>query len=124
MSDRAEGGPVNGQPSHPAEALVAWLRQLVRDAVREELQAQQQTTAPLEPSRLAYSLDEAAALLGLSRDTLQAECASGTLPATKIGKQWRISRHALERRLLAGTDAPAPIPVLPRRGRPPKTQLR
>lgn len=46
--------------------------------------------------KLLLSLDEASALTGLSAARLRAAIASGTLPARRIGRGWKIERAALE----------------------------
>ena len=50
---------------------------------------------PLE-HRLALSVSDAAALLGISRSKAYQLVADGTLPAVTIGKVARIPRRALE----------------------------
>ena len=46
--------------------------------------------------RLAYSIDEAARLTGLSRDLLYDEMRRGNLPYTKVGRRRVITRQHLE----------------------------
>lgn len=50
---------------------------------------------PVE-AKLLLKLDEAAALTGLSRDTLRAAIADGTLEAKQIGRAWRVKRSDLD----------------------------
>jgi excisionase family DNA binding protein len=52
---------------------------------------------PLVPAldRLAYSIDEAAALIGVSRYTMYRLMRDGTLPFARIRGQRRITRDAL-----------------------------
>jgi len=45
------------------------------------------------PTRLAYSPDEAAELLGLSRELLNDLIRSGEIRSTKAGRRRLISRH-------------------------------
>jgi excisionase family DNA binding protein len=56
-------------------------------------------TSPPEPDpaagRLAYSVDEAARLTGLSRDLLYDEMRRGNLAYIKIGRRRLITRHHL-----------------------------
>ena len=47
-------------------------------------------------SRLAYSVDEAAELTGLSRDLLYDQMRSGNLPYIKIGRRRLITRQHLQ----------------------------
>ena len=49
---------------------------------------------PLE--RLAYSVDEAAAITGLSRDLLYAQMRTGKLAYLKIGRRRSITRQHLD----------------------------
>lgn len=56
-------------------------------------------TGKLEPEpaeRLAYSVDEAARLTGLSRDLLYDEMRRGNLTYVKVGRHRLITRHHLE----------------------------
>jgi excisionase family DNA binding protein len=46
--------------------------------------------------RLAYSVDEAARLTGLSRDLLYDQMQRGKLPYVKIGRRRHITRQHLE----------------------------
>ena len=46
--------------------------------------------------RLAYSVDEAARLTGLSRDLLYDEMRRGNLSYVKVGRRRVITRHHLE----------------------------
>ncbi len=48
------------------------------------------------PERLAYSVDEAAAITGLSRDLLYDEMRTGRLAYLKIGRRRIITRQHLE----------------------------
>lgn len=47
------------------------------------------------PTRLAFSPDEAAELLGLSRELLNDLIRSGQLPSVKAGRRRIIARHHL-----------------------------
>jgi excisionase family DNA binding protein len=64
-----------------------------------------ETSPPAE--RLAYSVDEAAALTGLSRDLLYDEMRRGHLDYLKIGRRRIITRQHLEQ-FLAITPKPQP----------------
>ncbi|WP_187365937.1 helix-turn-helix domain-containing protein [Trebonia kvetii] len=66
-----------------------------------------ETTPPAE--RLAYSVDEAAALTGLSRDLLYDEMRRGHLAYLKIGRRRIITRQHLEQ-FLAITPKPQASP--------------
>jgi len=56
----------------------------------------QTTTAPA-PSFKTYGLDETAAILKISRRTLQDYIKTGRIKAQKIGGHWRISEKNLQR---------------------------
>ena len=51
---------------------------------------------PDPPGRLAYSIDEAARLTGLSRDLLYDEMRRGNLTYVKVGRRRLITRHHLQ----------------------------
>ena len=51
---------------------------------------------PDPAGRLAYSIDEAARLTGLSRDLLYAEMRRGNLVYRKVGRRRLITRHHLQ----------------------------
>ncbi len=51
---------------------------------------------PDPAERLAYSIDEAAHLTGLSRDLLYDQMRSGNLPYVKVGRRRLITRHHLQ----------------------------
>lgn len=57
------------------------------------------------PERLAYSIAEAAQLLGVSESTVKRLLASGKLAAVKVGGHRRISRTELYRLLEIPTEA-------------------
>lgn len=61
---------------------------------------------PRTPSRQTYTVDEATAILGLSRNSLYAAIRRGELPALRIGKRIVIPRAALERLLDVPVGAP------------------
>jgi excisionase family DNA binding protein len=69
-----------------------------------------ETSAPVE--RLAYSVDEAARLTGLSRDLLYDEMRRGNLDYLKIGRRRLITRQHLEQFLGIARSAP-PSPDSP-----------
>jgi excisionase family DNA binding protein len=56
-------------------------------------------TPPLPPP--AYTVEEAARLLAVHVQTIRAAIARGDLPGFKVGRQWRVSAEALNRRLRA-----------------------
>ena len=51
---------------------------------------------PGPAERLAYSIDEAACLTGLSRDLLYDEMRRGNLTYLKVGRRRLITRHHLQ----------------------------
>ena len=51
---------------------------------------------PGQADRLAYSVDEAARLTGLSRDLLYDQMRRGNLTYVKIGRRRLITRHHLQ----------------------------
>jgi excisionase family DNA binding protein len=59
---------------------------------------------PDSADRLAYSVDEAARLTGLSRDLLYDQMRRGNLSYVKVGRRRLITRHHLQQFL---GDAPA-----------------
>jgi excisionase family DNA binding protein len=59
---------------------------------------------PDSAERLAYSIDEAARLTGLSRDLLYDQMRLGNLTYVKVGRRRLITRHHLQQFL---GDAPA-----------------
>jgi len=54
---------------------------------------------PEKDERLALSVDEAAALLGISRSLAYDLCARGDLPSLRLGRRILIPRRALDARL-------------------------
>ena len=62
------------------------------------------TSSLPEDGRLAYSVEEAAALLGISRTSAYLAAQRGELPSRMIGRRRVVPRLALERFLL-GKDA-------------------
>ena len=70
--------------------------------------------APRPPAeRLAYSVDEAARLTGLSRDLLYDQMRHGNLDYIKIGRRRLITRQHLEQ-FLEMTPKPEPPPAIGR----------
>lgn len=59
--------------------------------------------------RQTLTVEEAAALLGIGRNSAYQAVASGQLPVIRIGRRLLVPRAALER-LLAETQAPATSP--------------
>lgn len=62
-----------------------------------------ETTVPLA-ERLALSVEEAGALLGLSRDLAYDLVARNELPAVRLGRRLVVPRRALEETLLRAVD--------------------
>jgi excisionase family DNA binding protein len=64
---------------------------------------------PAEPERLAYSVDEAAQVLGVARETIYELIRSGELRSRKAGSRRIIGRHHLLEFLDGGSlvDRPA-----------------
>jgi excisionase family DNA binding protein len=54
---------------------------------------------------LTFTVDEAAALLGLSRNLAYAAVASGEIPSVKIGRRILVPRTALERLLASAAGS-------------------
>jgi excisionase family DNA binding protein len=55
------------------------------------------TAAPIsELTKLYYSMDEAAEILSIHRNTVKNRIKAGELEAVKIGRQWRIPKEVLE----------------------------
>ena len=50
----------------------------------------------LELTKLYYSMDEAAEILGVHRNTIKNRIKAGELDAVRIGRQWRIPKEVLE----------------------------
>lgn len=63
----------------------------------------------LPAERLAYSVDEAARLTGLSRDLLYDQMRQGNLDYLKVGRRRLITRQHLEQ-FLAITPIASPVP--------------
>jgi excisionase family DNA binding protein len=70
----------------------------------------------LPAERLAYSVNEAARLTGLSRDLIYDEMRRGNLDYIKVGRRRLITRQHLERFLgMIPTPEPVPAPASRRR---------
>jgi excisionase family DNA binding protein len=52
--------------------------------------------------RATHTVEEAAAILGISRQTAYAGCRSGDIPCVRIGKRMLVPAEALARILSAG----------------------
>ena len=52
--------------------------------------------ALLDPERLAFSVDEAARVLGVSRDLMYDLVAQGRVPSVRLGRRIVVPRGALE----------------------------
>jgi excisionase family DNA binding protein len=74
------------------------LRELVREAVRTELE----NTRDAEPAAM-LSIAEAAALAKLHPRTIRKHVERGSLRASQIGRAWRVRRDDLEAFLAGGT---------------------
>ena len=70
------------------KALAPYLRRLVPGSTTEHLQP-----STLEP--LAYTVKDAAIVLGISRGMLDKLMAAGELPSTKLGSRRLIRREAM-----------------------------
>jgi excisionase family DNA binding protein len=60
--------------------------------------AQPEPAAAPAPSGETLSVDQAVAILGVSRPTIYKLIESGELPASKKGRSWRISAAAVSER--------------------------
>lgn len=54
------------------------------------------------------TIEEVAAFLSLSRDTVYRMVQSGKLPASKVGNQWRFKREELHQWLELNKNTPKP----------------
>ncbi len=83
---------MSSRQPHPSDPRQATARTASSPAPRE--------TSQLDPGpaaeRLAYSVDEAARLTGLSRDLLYDEMRRGNLSYTKVGRRRIITRQHLQ----------------------------
>ena len=95
MRDRSTSGNPRREDAPAVDALVP----------------QQSTSPEASPrtERLAYSVDEAARLTGLSRDLLYDEMRRGHLDYLKVGRRRLITRQHLER-FLGITQSTPPSP--------------
>ena len=66
---------------------------------REEVEAR-----GLEQAGL-MTVEEVAAMTGLTRRTIQYQCSRGTIPAVHLGRRWLIGRAAVERLLAPALEA-------------------
>ncbi len=64
--------------------------------------------------RLAYTVEEAARLLGISRTSAYLAAQRGELPSVLIGRRRLVPREALDRFLAASTPTATPITPFPR----------
>ncbi len=67
--------------------------------------------------RLAYTVEEAARLLGISRTSAYLAAQRGELPSVLIGRRRLVPREALDRFLASNTPTAAPVISSPA-GRP------
>ena len=70
--------------------------QATQHAVRSRVATETCQSASDPAERLAYSVDEAARLTGLSRDLLYDEMRRGNLPYVKVGRRRLITRQHLQ----------------------------
>lgn len=47
--------------------------------------------------QLIFNVKQVADMVGMSESTVRGWCKDGTLPATKMGRSWFVSREALDR---------------------------
>ena len=62
-----------------------------------------QLAGPQQSERLAYSVEEAAAALGVSRDVIYDQLRTGRLKSIKVGRRRIIGRHHIDE-FLAGPE--------------------
>jgi excisionase family DNA binding protein len=62
-------------------------------------------TAGPQPCKATYTVDEAAGMLGVSRNSAYQAARAGELPVIRIGKRLLVPRHAFEK-MLAGNPTP------------------
>jgi excisionase family DNA binding protein len=62
-------------------------------------------SSQLPPGQLTFTIDQAAALLGISKSTAYESAHRGELPVLRFGRRLVVTRAALE--ALLGLDAPA-----------------
>jgi excisionase family DNA binding protein len=64
----------------------------------------------MNPERQTLNIDEAAKILGISRNTAYDAVKSGQLPTVKIGRRFLVPKAALDRMLeSAATAAASPV---------------
>lgn len=68
------------------------------------------SSASAPPERLAVSVNEAARLLGVSRDLVYDLVARGELPAIRLGRRLVVARRSLQNLLAGQPDGAAPEP--------------
>lgn len=103
---------------------LATLLDALADALAERVAARlaPAPAAPPAPATLTVTLDEAAALLGVSRPTVYRLCMADELPFIRAGKRKMvISRSALDRFI---RHREAPYSTNPRRDDPPRRRVR
>lgn len=54
-----------------------------------------QLSAEVELTQIYYNIDEAAAILGVHRNTIKNRIKDGSLKANKLGKLWKIPKDSL-----------------------------
>jgi excisionase family DNA binding protein len=64
-----------------------------RSAPIDDKDADQMRSDPNQPDRAAYTVPEAARLLGLSRGNAYALVRAGAIPAMRIGGRWIVPKH-------------------------------
>ena len=70
---------------------------------------------PTVIDRQTLTVEEAAALLGIGRNSAYQAIARGEIPVLRVGRRLLVPRAALERRLADDQAPPEPTPVQRRR---------
>ena len=87
------------RPSGPEQCLASRWVGMAREPRKlgaDRTSGTEETAAPLNPGRLTFTVDEVAALLGLSRSAVYDCIARGELPAKRLGRRVLVVRAALE----------------------------
>lgn len=61
--------------------------------------------------------DEAAAIIRMSPEYVRRQCKAGRIPATKLGKEWRITPQAIQQFMAPGQSVQSPRQRLTARDR-------
>lgn len=102
MSPRRHLAPVPAPTPAPTPALVVHmtgeqLAELVRDAVRAELERRERDAGPASEW---LDAEQAAGIVKVHPRTIRNLATNGALPGTRVGKQWRFRRADLDAYLL------------------------